>query len=106
MTEKALREWIFDTYAVQGDCPWEDDDSTVFRHPEDRKWFALLMHIAPERLIPKAYPPAEQARIRAALPRAGPFVRAELAAAFRGAAAFLLAAAKKEWKIALSGCII
>lgn len=43
MTAEEVRKHIYDTYGVEGDMPWKDDDSTVFRHKDNRKWFALIM---------------------------------------------------------------
>ena len=43
MNAEEVRKHIYDTYGVEGDMPWKDDDSTVFRHKDNRKWFALIM---------------------------------------------------------------
>ena len=43
MNAEEVRKHIYDTYGVEGDLPWADDDSTVFRHKDNRKWFALIM---------------------------------------------------------------
>lgn len=43
MNAEEVKKHIYDTYGVEGDFPWIDDDSTVFRHKENRKWFALIM---------------------------------------------------------------
>lgn len=43
MNAEEVRKHIYDTYGVEGDLPWADDDSTVFRHKGNRKWFALIM---------------------------------------------------------------
>lgn len=46
MTQEELAEWIFDEYSVEADHPFPMDDvSSVFRHPDNRKWFALTMNI-------------------------------------------------------------
>lgn len=46
MTKRELTEYIFDTYSVEADHPFKMDDvSSVFRHPDNRKWFALTMKI-------------------------------------------------------------
>lgn len=46
MTKCELTEFIFDTYSVEPDRPFRmDDDSVVFRHTGNRKWFALVMNI-------------------------------------------------------------
>ena len=46
MTRAELTQYIFDTYSVEPDYPFSDDNvSAVFRHPANRKWFALAMNI-------------------------------------------------------------
>ena len=42
---------IRETYGVQPDFPWEGDRSGVFRHPDTRKWFGLIMHIRMKNLL-------------------------------------------------------
>lgn len=40
-----------DNYGIEYDCPfYEDYDSWVFRHPDNKKWFALLMTIPKSKL--------------------------------------------------------
>ena len=51
MTRVELTQYIFDTYSVEPDYPFSDDNvSAVFRHPANRKWFALAMNIPARRL--------------------------------------------------------
>ena len=51
MTRAELTRYIFDTYSVEPDYPFSDDNvSAVFRHPANRKWFALAMNIPARRL--------------------------------------------------------
>lgn len=46
MTHRELTEHIFDAYGVEPDHPFKMDDiSCVFRHVNNRKWFALTMNI-------------------------------------------------------------
>ena len=46
MTRQELTDYIFDEYSVEPDYPFpRDDTSCVFRHMDNRKWFALLMTI-------------------------------------------------------------
>ena len=41
-----LKEHIFDAYSVEPDHPFAMDDVTsVYRHSDSRKWFALTMRI-------------------------------------------------------------
>ena len=51
MTRAELTRYIFDTYSVEPDYPFSDDNvSAVFRHPANRKWFALIMDVPREKL--------------------------------------------------------
>ncbi|MCH5208880.1 MAG: MmcQ/YjbR family DNA-binding protein [Oscillospiraceae bacterium] len=51
MTREELKTHILETYGVKEDYPWENDNvSAVFRHPENKKWFALIMNIPAAKL--------------------------------------------------------
>ena len=51
MTRQELTEYIFDEYSVEPDYPFPMDDVTcVFRHIDNRKWFAIAMEV-PYRTI-------------------------------------------------------
>ena len=51
MTRAELTQYIFDTYSVEPDYPFSDDNvSAVFRHAANRKWFALAMNIPAQKL--------------------------------------------------------
>ena len=55
MNRRALEKIIFDKYGVKPDYPWKTDKSSaVFRHADNKKWFALIMDIPKARLMPKA----------------------------------------------------
>lgn len=46
-----LREYILDAYGVGAEFPWFDDsESMVFRHPDNRKWFAVALKVARGKL--------------------------------------------------------
>lgn len=50
-----MRETIFaymkKKYNISPDYPWTKyDDNAVFRHSDNRKWFALVMRVAREKL--------------------------------------------------------
>ena len=46
MTLQELKDHIFDTYSVRPEHPFPMDEiSCVFRHIDNRKWFALTMNI-------------------------------------------------------------
>lgn len=47
---KRLFKSAMEAYGIQPDCPFrQDNDTCVLRHPENRKWFALVMHTAYSR---------------------------------------------------------
>jgi predicted DNA-binding protein (MmcQ/YjbR family) len=51
MTRQEFSSFIEDFYGIKYDCPFEDDlDTWVFRHPDNKKWFALVMTIKKRRL--------------------------------------------------------
>ena len=46
MTREELARHIFDAYSVEPDYPFRMDDITcVFRHIDNRKWFAIVMRV-------------------------------------------------------------
>lgn len=51
MTRQQLIEYIRETYGVTEDYPWEKDRvSAVFRHTNNKKWFALALNIPAAKL--------------------------------------------------------
>lgn len=51
MTRQQLIEHIKEIYGVTEDYPWENDNvSAVFRHPNNKKWFAVALNISAEKL--------------------------------------------------------
>ena len=51
MDRKKLEQLIFDTCSVEPDYPWMDTpESAVFRHPDNRKWFALVTTVSRSKL--------------------------------------------------------
>ena len=46
-----IEQYINNNYNTLQEYPWkEDPNSTTFKHPNNKKWFALIMHISYERL--------------------------------------------------------
>ncbi len=43
---------VAEKYGTMPEFPWADDDSAVFRDARTRKWFALIMEIAREKIQP------------------------------------------------------
>ena len=51
MSKQDFQKYILDVYGVTPDFPWENDPtSAVYRHSNNRKWFALMMVIPKSRL--------------------------------------------------------
>lgn len=51
MNRKALIKYILENYGTEPDYPWEKyPDNAVFRHGNNRKWFALVMDVPKKRL--------------------------------------------------------
>lgn len=46
MTRHAFSQHVADTYGIAFDAPFADDPETwVFRHPGNRKWFAIVLPV-------------------------------------------------------------
>ena len=51
MYREELRQYIFDNYSALPDHPWAKyPDNEVFRHPNNKKWFAIIMNVPVRRL--------------------------------------------------------
>ena len=51
MNKYEFASYIEDFYGIKYDCPFEDElDAWVFRHPDNKKWFALVMTIKKSKL--------------------------------------------------------
>jgi len=51
MTREEFLQYVRETYGREPDFPFEDlHETAVFRHPENRKWFALVMTVGYNRL--------------------------------------------------------
>ena len=50
MTKETLITYIRDRFSVDPDYPFEEDDVFVFRHTNNRKWFAVVMRVSYQRL--------------------------------------------------------
>ena len=51
MDRKEFETYISETYNADGEHPWAPESShTVFRHGNNRKWFAIIMEIPKKRL--------------------------------------------------------
>ncbi len=51
MNRYELSEFILDFYGIKYDTPFEDElDAWCFRHPDNKKWFALVMTVKKSKL--------------------------------------------------------
>lgn len=51
MTREELKAFIYETYDITSDCPWLKYPSyEVFRHSDNKKWFAVIMDIPKSKL--------------------------------------------------------
>lgn len=51
MNRKEFTSYILNNYVTNEERPWADSpDSSVFRHPSNKKWFALIMNIGSGKL--------------------------------------------------------
>ena len=51
MNREELEAYILNHYSTEPDYPWEDTPrAAVFRHANNRKWFALMMEVPRDKL--------------------------------------------------------
>ncbi len=51
MNRESLKQYLQNQYAILPDSPWPDTpEAEVYRHPSNRKWFALVLHVSKRRL--------------------------------------------------------
>lgn len=50
----ALFSFVNEHYGIEPDYPFSDDASAVLRHPENRKWFALVMRVPKSKFCIKS----------------------------------------------------
>ncbi len=51
ITRTELKKYIFKKYSVTGECPWSKyPEYEIFRHEDNRKWFAVFMRIPISKL--------------------------------------------------------
>ena len=49
MDRERVFVWIKKKYGIEPDYPWNDDNA-VLRHPENRKWFAVVLRVGRDKL--------------------------------------------------------
>ena len=53
MNRQELEKFIFNTYGVSPEYPWAKYPSfAVFRHENNKKWFAVIMTISKDKIFP------------------------------------------------------
>ena len=51
MNREQLEKFLCETYAADMDCPWiKYPNYEVFRHSNNKKWFALIMDVSKNKL--------------------------------------------------------
>mgnify|MGYP004537736543 FL=1 len=51
MNRLELKQYIAETYGIEPDCPWSKNPNfEVYRHSNNKKWFALIMDIPRNRI--------------------------------------------------------
>ena len=51
MTRQEIEAYIYNEYGISPEYPFEMDDMTaVYRHKDNKKWFAIVMRISKRRL--------------------------------------------------------
>ena len=48
-TKRKLLAWVKETYGIEPDYPWADNNA-VLRHQPSRKWFAVLLDVGKQKL--------------------------------------------------------
>lgn len=47
MTRQEFIDYCLDTYGTAADYPFDEDfETAVFRHVNNRKWYAIMMHVS------------------------------------------------------------
>lgn len=54
MNRTELEKHISESYGVSAEYPFGDSSTPVFRHIDNRKWFAIMINIPKSKLIPGA----------------------------------------------------
>ena len=49
MKREELIRYVYETYSTDAEYPW-NDENFIFRHQENRKWFAVAMRVPYRRL--------------------------------------------------------
>lgn len=52
MDRKGFEKYVLDIYGISAEYPFDDSTTAVYRHADNRKWFAVVMDIPKSKLIP------------------------------------------------------
>ena len=53
MTRQAFLNYCLDTYGTAADYPFDEDfETAVFRHTDNRKWYAIMMRVSRRKFGP------------------------------------------------------
>ena len=53
MTREAFLTYCLDTYGTAADYPFDEDfETAVFRHTDNRKWYAIMMRVSRRKFGP------------------------------------------------------
>lgn len=53
MTREAFLNYCLDTYGTAADYPFDEDfETAVFRHTDNRKWYAIMMRVSRRKFGP------------------------------------------------------
>lgn len=50
MTKEEIVKYIQENYGITYDNPFSDIEAMIFRHKDNRKWFAILMQVKEEKI--------------------------------------------------------
>ena len=69
MNRLELKKYIAETYGIEPDCPWiKNPNFEVYRHSNNKKWFALIMDITRYRI---GYHRCGKSKVRSVIIRLG-----------------------------------
>ena len=52
MDRQDFEKLVGESYGISPEYPFDDSSTPVFRHSDNRKWFAIMMNIPKSKLIP------------------------------------------------------
>ena len=77
MDRKGVFAYCREAFGVLPDYPWEQDDTAVLRHEDNRKWFAIVMKLPKSKLRPDAEGHSDVMNVKIAPEMVGSFDASE-----------------------------